>query len=198
MFSFTNGSYLDLRRPVRRLGVSLSFCLFMAASFSALVHEGFLTWPEPELAQPAPVVVDVDLPRKVAITEYLADKYDRDPVNVRTYVDLAWAESKKNPALSPELILAVIQKESSLREDAQSRYGAQGLMQVVPRWHREKLHEAESLFTAQVNIRVGAEILQKYVSEMNGDMGRALKKYSGNARGYADFVLREARAMKDI
>jgi soluble lytic murein transglycosylase-like protein len=86
----------------------------------------------------------------------------------------------------------MMQKESSLRPKVQSHYGAQGLMQVVPRWHYDKLQPSESLFDPEVNIRVGAEVIQEYLEQADGSLIKALKKYSGNARNYAAVVLDES------
>lgn len=137
----------------------------------------------------------VEEARKQAQTKYLAQKWRQPMKIVRKYVNLAWAEADKRDGLEPELLIAVMQKESSLRPKVQSRYGAQGLMQVVPRWHREKLRPWESLFDPEVNIRVGADVLQEYLELANGSLPTALSKYSGSARGYANTVLKESRKL---
>lgn len=127
-----------------------------------------------------------------AQTRYLAAKFRQSESNIRTYVELAWKEAGKRNGVAPELLIAMMQKESSLRPTVQSDYGAQGLMQVVRRWHHEKLHPSESLFDPAVNIRVGAVVLEEYLEKANGSLSKALKKYSGNARGYARNVLTES------
>lgn len=132
---------------------------------------------------------------KQAQTRYLAAKWKHPTKTVREFVNLAWEEASKRDGLDPELLIAIMQKESSLRPKVQSRYGAQGLMQVVRRWHGEKLDTTESLFDPKVNIRVGADILEEYIELANGNMDKALAKYSGNARGYASTVLKESRKL---
>ncbi len=135
---------------------------------------------------------------KQAQAEYLAKKFKQRMTAVRKYVDLAWAEAEKRDGLKPELLIAIMQKESSLRPKVQSRYGAQGLMQVVRRWHREKLHASESLFDPEVNIRVGADILEEYLELAGGSLPHALGKYSGNARGYSSKILSESRKLAHV
>src|SRR5690606_39942682 len=120
---------------------------------------------------------------KQAQANYLATKFRQNLKSVREYVDLAWAEAEKREGIEPELLIAIMQKESSLRPKVQSRYGAQGLLQVVPRWHAEKLRPSESLFDPEVNIRVGAHVLEEYLEDAKGSLNEALRKYSGNARG---------------
>ncbi|HLU00713.1 MAG TPA: transglycosylase SLT domain-containing protein [Burkholderiaceae bacterium] len=136
--------------------------------------------------------------KKQAQTRYLAKKLKKDEAHVRPYVDLAWAEASRREFVDPELLIAIIQKESEFRPKAKSRYGAQGLMQVVRRWHHDKLHPSESLYDPAVNIRVGADVLEEYLAQAGGDMNRALRKYSGNARGYVNTVLKETRALARI
>ena len=91
-----------------------------------------------------------------------------------------------------------MQKESAFRAKVQNRYGAQGLMQVVRRWHREKLSPSESLFDPEVNIRVGADILEEYIELAGGSLTKALIKYSGNARSYSSKVLKESRKLAEL
>ncbi len=52
--------------------------------------------------------------RKRDITSYLSRKYKKHSDMVRRYVDLAFQEADKHPDVDPELILAVMQKESSM------------------------------------------------------------------------------------
>ncbi|WP_255474802.1 transglycosylase SLT domain-containing protein [Pusillimonas sp. ANT_WB101] len=132
---------------------------------------------------------------KRAQTQYLAKKFGQHVKIVRQYVDYAWAEAAKRDGIEPELIIAIMQKESSLRPRVQSRFGAQGLMQVIRKWHGEKLRPSESLFDPEVNIRVGSDILEEYLELAGGSLPQALKKYSGNARGYSNTVLKESRKL---
>ncbi|HWK72417.1 MAG TPA: transglycosylase SLT domain-containing protein [Burkholderiaceae bacterium] len=135
---------------------------------------------------------------KQAQAKYLSKKWGQSPATVRKYVNLAWAEADKREGLEPELLIAIMQKESSLSPRVQSRYGAQGLMQVVRRWHRDKLHPSESLFDPAVNIRVGADVLEEYLELAGGSLTGALAKYSGNARNYANAILKESRRLARV
>jgi soluble lytic murein transglycosylase-like protein len=176
---------------------------------------GLLVWALVQVVQPKPVLFEpyiIELPaaaepvekpqktvanRKRDITQYLASKYKVPSDVAHQYVNLAWQESARHPGVEPELILAVIQKESSLRRKVVSGYGAEGLMQVVRREHPEKVGDKESLLDPHVNIRVGAQILEEYIKQ-TGDEEPALVKYSGNAKGYADFVMHEKKVLQDI
>lgn len=140
----------------------------------------------------------VDEARKQAQVDYLAEKLRQPPQTLRQYVELAWDEASRSAGLSPELLIAVMHKESVFRPKVRSRYGAQGLMQVVRRWHPEKLHASESLYDPAVNVRVGTDILEEYLESSDGNLSKALAKYSGNSSGYARTVISESRKLERV
>lgn len=95
---------------------------------------------------------------------------------------LAEAESSaRNAGLDPLLIVAMMAVESSFNPLAESRMGARGLMQVIPRWHMDKIGadaDEDVFFDPLVNVQVGtlvlAEGLQRY-----GSLQEALQYYNG-------------------
>jgi soluble lytic murein transglycosylase-like protein len=106
--------------------------------------------------------------------------------------------------LEPLLILAVMAVESSFNPIAESDYGAKGLMQVVPRFHLDKLaaHGGEdSLLDPRTNIRVGAQILREYVRQAGG-LEEGLQVYAGAAddssQAYAQKVIAEKRRLAGV
>lgn len=89
-----------------------------------------------------------------------------------------WAQERE---LDPDLVAAVIRKESIGRADAQGPYGAVGLMMVMPAevsgmpWRPS----AAELKQPDVNIRWGTGILKEILRESGGDLLRALAAYNG-------------------
>ncbi len=77
------------------------------------------------------------------------------------------------------LVLAVMAQESRFNTQAESSTGAIGLMQVIPRWHPEKVTDTESLWDPQVNVRVGAQALREYLDRRK-TLRDALQQYNGN------------------
>ena len=82
----------------------------------------------------------------------------------------AWWRPRTAPpsevGLDPLLVLAVIAVESRFNPIAESGMGAKGLMQIIPRFHLDKLRAAggeDAVFDPESNILVGARILQEYV-----------------------------------
>ncbi|HEU0290578.1 MAG TPA: transglycosylase SLT domain-containing protein [Burkholderiales bacterium] len=83
--------------------------------------------------------------------------------------------------VDPLLIIAVISVESSFNPIAESVAGAKGLMQIIPRYHGDKLEVyggAEAVFDPATNIQVGAQILKEYIRR-TGNVGIALQMYNG-------------------
>jgi soluble lytic murein transglycosylase-like protein len=72
--------------------------------------------------------------------------------------------------------------------------GAQGLMQVIPKWHPDKIDvkaDRSAMFDPDTNIRVGALVLKEYI-QTTGSIERALQQYNGSsdpAAPYANKVM---------
>lgn len=89
--------------------------------------------------------------------------------------------------LDPQLVLAVIQVESSFRKYAISRSGARGYMQVMPFWVGLIGQKSDNLFNLRTNLRYGCVILKFYLDLEKGNLYRALGRYNGSA-GKADYA----------
>lgn len=99
--------------------------------------------------------------------------------------------------LDPLLLIAVISIESRFNPFSQSSMGAQGLMQIIPRYHQEKIPQAagEMPFLDPVtNVRIGAHILQEAIRRQGG-LVDGLQYYAGavddDEKTYANKVLAE-------
>jgi soluble lytic murein transglycosylase-like protein len=114
------------------------------------------------------------------VTEYIARRYRVSDTAVAGYVSAAYRAGAQYQ-LDPLLILAVMAVESRYNPVAESVVGAKGLMQVMPKFHLDKLmdHGGEpALLEPEVNILVGAQILREYQRRL-GDMEAALQMYAG-------------------
>lgn len=115
---------------------------------------------------------------RVAAT--IARRHKVSPVVVETLVNAAVREGRLN-GVDPMLILAVITVESSFNPFAESAFGAQGLMQVIPKYHTEKIAVEKgraALFDPMENIRVGTLILKNYIRS-TGSVEAGLQMYGG-------------------
>ncbi len=130
-------------------------------------------------AQPAPAA-QPDSARHVALAEFLAKRYKVSQDLTLEFVRIAHAEARK-AGLDPLLIMAVIGIESSFNPIAESVAGAKGLMQIIPRFHGEKLAEFggdRAVYDPEANIRVGTRIIREYLTR-TGNLGIALQMYAG-------------------
>jgi len=99
--------------------------------------------------------------------------------------------------IDPLLIVSVIAVESRFNPFSESVMGAQGLMQVVPRFHQDKLPDGadeQAIFDPVLNVRVGARILKDSIRR-NGGVVPGLQQFAGAAddpeQRYATKVLAE-------
>lgn len=131
-----------------------------------------------------------------AVTEMLSKRYRVAEEAVGGFVAAAYKAGKVT-AVDPLLILAVISVESRFNPVAESNFGAKGLMQIIPKFHKEKLigHGGEeALLDPEVNILVGAQVLREYLRRFGGTE-TALQAYNGafeeSTSQYAKQVLSE-------
>jgi len=115
-----------------------------------------------------------------AVAEFIAKRYRVAQDAITDFVSIAYRAGEQY-RVDPLLILAVMAIESRYNPVAESVMGARGLMQVIPKYHPEKLvpHGGEeALLEPEVNIHVGAQILREY-SRRFGDLETALQMYAG-------------------
>ena len=102
------------------------------------------------------------------------------------------------------LILSVVVQESTCRPNALGASGDTGLMQIVPKWHQDRIIElsVEDLFDPVQNLTVGSDYLSSLGVE--GNPHRALVIYNGGYKAppvsysYADSVLRRKVHYDDL
>lgn len=131
------------------------------------------------------------------VVQHIARKYRVSASSVEQYMGYA-RQSGKTYNVDPYLIMAVMATESSFNPRAQSRVGAQGLMQVHTRMHKKRFKpygSTDTVWEPKVNIQVGSSILSDYLKRYGGSERRALKAYVGAAHmshdgGYGNKVLR--------
>ena len=138
-----------------------------------------------------------------AVAGFLAKRYRvAEEAAVRFVVAAYRAGAEER--VDPLLILAVIAVESRFNPVAGSVYGARGLMQVIPKFHVEKvasLGGQDFLLEPDVNIQLGARILREYLSRA-GETEAALQTYAGAfddaSSAYAGKVLAERARIEQM
>lgn len=90
-------------------------------------------------------------------------------------------DSARQAGLDPLLIVAMMAVESGFNPYAESHMGAQGLMQVIPRYHMDKIGEhagEHALFDPVLNVHVGTLVLAEGVQRF-GSLQAGLQYYGG-------------------
>jgi soluble lytic murein transglycosylase-like protein len=135
-------------------------------------------------------------PAVESLVGIVARRYRVARESAREMVRAAFREGRRND-VDPLLILAVIAVESSFNPIAESEQGAMGLMQIVPRFHADKL-DAVDVLQPHANIAVGARILHDAIRRGGGEVA-GLQLYNGSpddeTQAYANRVLAERRRL---
>jgi soluble lytic murein transglycosylase-like protein len=138
-----------------------------------------------------------------AVAEFIARRYRVAESASTTFVSTAYRAGHEF-SVDPLLILAVMAIESRYNPVAESSMGARGLMQIIPKYHQEKLleHGGETaLLDPEVNIQVGAQILREYMRRF-GETETALQYYAGAldepTAQYSGKVLAEKARLKQF
>ena len=115
-----------------------------------------------------------------ALAEFIAKRWRIAETAATSFVSIAYRAGKRY-SVDPVLILSVVAIESRFNPVAESVVGAKGLMQIIPKYHLDKLLNhggEEALLDPEVNIHVGAQILREYYRRL-GDQEAALQRYAG-------------------
>ena len=139
---------------------------------------------------------------EASTAQYLSRRYHVADGAVRPLV-LAARDAGRESRLDPLLILAVMAVESSLNPFAESKVGAQGLMQVMTSVHSTRFGLGPDPLNALepvANIRMGSAILRDAIRR-GGSLERGLQLYVGAGNladdgGYASRVLSEMSRLK--
>jgi soluble lytic murein transglycosylase-like protein len=126
----------------------------------------------------------VEIPREIiVITEDIVSRFKVKKGTALSITTEAFTAAR-NEGIQPALVLAIVAVESHYKPNAINRYsGAKGLMQVLPRFHKEKVAEAggeQSMLQIGPNIRVGSAILAEYLDTDSGNLHHALGRYYGS------------------
>jgi soluble lytic murein transglycosylase-like protein len=162
------------------------------------------TFKQEEAAQKPLVTDDTDSVFAAKASSYMKrvnkNLSDNDARAFAVYINRASEEY----GVDKHLLLALIRIESRFNRTAKSPDGAKGLTQVIPRYHRSKIAEAQrfykgDLFHPGVSIFVGASAFRECIQNTR-DISSALLCYNGSqwdrSKHYAKLVLGEYRVVK--
>lgn len=161
--------------------------------------------PNPAYSAPADATPDAPSgftlsPRMQGALDYVTRRYRVSPDALMPVFEVAQVVGQER-RIDPLLIVAIIGIESGFNPFAESAMGAQGLMQVIPRFHQDKLPEDRGdspLFDPVINIRVGVDVLQEAIRR-RGSLIAGLQYYAGSSDPegiYASKVMAEKQRLE--
>lgn len=190
-------------------GLLLALVFFNAFAGKAPVSD--ILSSESSLADEAPEEDELDEPVSVIETltpsmrgalDYVTRRYRVSQQALLPIFEAAQTTGRAH-GVDPLLIVAVIGIESGFNPLAESSMGAQGLMQVIPRFHKDKLPEGAgngSFLDPVTNVQVGVQVLRESIRRRGGLIA-GLQQYGGSsdAEGaYASKVLAEKRRLEQV
>ncbi len=145
-----------------------------------------------------------DQRQQALVTNWLSKRYRVANDAIDMLVSASYLTAKETK-LDPLLILSVIAIESRFNPFSESPVGAQGLMQVMSKVHKDRFNElggVKAALNPVANIKVGAMILRDCVKAA-GSLEGGLKRYVGATEnetdgGYGNLVLAEYKRLKDV
>jgi soluble lytic murein transglycosylase-like protein len=175
-------------------GLAANISLFAASEAARPYFSGQVSTPAATPgAQPVPQRL---APAMAAALDQVAQRYRVSTEALQPVFEAAQAAGRQW-RIDPLLIVAVISIESRFNPISQSPMGALGLMQIIPRYHQDKLPkdaDNRAFLDPVINVQIGARILQESIQRQGGLM-EGLQYYAGaiddTEQAYANKVIAE-------
>ena len=199
------------RGALALLGLAVSFALAVPSVRDSIFQPPAISLVTSAVLQPhQPTVLSTSVepavaehnPEQRALAEFIAKRYRVAEEAITSIVSTAYRAGAEH-RVDPLLILAVVAIESRFNPLAESVFGAKGLMQIMPKYHQDKLSEHggdTALLEPEINIRVGTQILREYLRR-SGETESALQMYVGVGSPdelYPTRVLAERARLKQL
>jgi hypothetical protein len=150
---------------------------------------------------PSAVAAEAEGLRHRVLATFLSKRYKVAQAATEQLVGVAF-EVGQEVGLDPLLLLAVMAVESRFNPIAESEFGAKGLMQIIPKYHLDKLRAMggeHTVLDPQTNVTLGARILKEYIRR-TGSLESGLQWYAGalsdTSSEYAQKVIAEQERLK--
>jgi soluble lytic murein transglycosylase-like protein len=188
-------------KTAKGIRIGLLFSLVLSFIFGTSTVGGYTT---PGLVFPKMQVMMYDT-TEYALTKYI-NKINKDISKEDTLqIVKSTMQWSKEFNVDPALLVAIQQTESKFDKYAISSAGAFGVMQVIPKWHLDKLQQAKKetgspeLFNIHTNIYLGTKVLKECLKQFNLQRN-ALLCYNGsnaNPNGYDEKVMAAYRSIRE-
>ena len=137
--------------------------------------------------------VDKEENNKINSSGEFRVKIDAKDENTKNRIANAVKKASTKYNVDPNLILAVIRKESYFNPNTTSSSGAMGLMQIMPK--NTSYLGVKNAYNIEENIDGGTKLLKEYIDRYNGDIEMALMAYNG---GPTRMAQRGVKSVSDL
>ena len=127
-------------------------------------------------------VADIRSPLEIRVSAYILYKNaDLEQAVADTLASVIIKESNINH-IKVNLILGIIEAESNFDQYAISPASAIGYMQILPKWHKDKIAELENrdIYAPESNIHLGVRILKDCMELHHHNIRKSLSCYNGS------------------
>lgn len=146
---------------------------------------------------------EIENQQKQNVIQYIHNKYRINYNDAEKIVEQAYIHGNKHN-IEPSLIIGIIEHESAFKKNIVSKANAVGLMQIVPKYHRQRIANItnknnQTIQHIETNIELGTNILKDYINRYS-NIGRALQAYNGshNSNRYSRVVFRKQNNIENI
>jgi hypothetical protein len=131
--------------------------------------------------------------KDVSVTSLIMGLRPQLDPSIAEEINVAIIKYSREYRLPPTFVLHLMKRESNFDVLADSKAGAVGLMQVMPKAHKDKMKKIGitngDLYHIDNNVRLGCWILREYFDK-TGTIEKALKRYVGGHHStYANDIL---------
>jgi len=146
-----------------------------------------------EYSEKISTLEDVVKKKDISVTPMIMQLRPQLDPSIAKEINTAIIKYSREYRLPPTFVLHLMKRESNFDTLAKSKAGAVGLMQVMPKAHKDKMKKIGitngDLYHIDNNVRLGCWILRNYFNK-TGSIEKALKKYvGGNHATYATDIL---------
>jgi soluble lytic murein transglycosylase-like protein len=137
------------------------------------------------------------------LTEYIMSVNNKVTITDAVQIVKSTMIWSKEFAIDPLLLVAVQQIESRFNKNSMGESGSLGLMQIIPKFHLDKMKNAINYvgnsepFNINTNIYLGTWILKNCMKRYKNNIRLSLGCYNGNVSDdtYANKVLEKRRSL---
>ena len=142
--------------------ITVMLIIETAYSVPASVSENVIIRPIPVIVIKDPIIINITIPEEEAKEPEMEEQViDVPETYISTDAYHACIKYGSEYSLSPEILMAMIEAESDGNAAAYNSSSATGIMQVVPKWHFDRMEKLNitNLYDTDQNIHVAADYL---------------------------------------